>query len=75
MYGQMQKNGSSLYPTLDTPKEPLYSELRALPHASSDSMMIMAMFRIQYDALLFERHKWHHSWQDSVERLSICSNI
>ena len=47
MCGQMQKNGSSLYPTLDDPKEPLYSELRALPHASPDSMMIMAMFRIQ----------------------------
>lgn len=55
MCGQMQKNGSSLYPTLDDPKEPLYSELRALPHASPDSMMIMAMFRIQYDALIFER--------------------
>ncbi len=55
MFGQMQKNGSSLYPTLDAPKEPLYSELRALPHASPDSMMIMAMFRIQYDALIFER--------------------
>ena len=55
MCGQMQKNGSSLYPTLDDPKEPLYSELRPLPHASPDSMMIMAMFRIQYDALIFER--------------------
>ena len=55
MFGQMQKNGSSLYPTLDAPKEPLYSEFRALPHASPDSMMIMAMFRIQYDALIFER--------------------
>ncbi|MEY3314101.1 MAG: hypothetical protein RLZZ578_1621 [Bacteroidota bacterium] len=55
MFGQMQKNGSSLYPTLDAPKEPLYSELKALPHASPDSMMIMAMFRIQYDALIFER--------------------
>lgn len=56
MSGQMQKNGSSLYPTLDAPKEPLYTEIRGLPHASPDSMNILTMFRIQYDVLIFERN-------------------
>ena len=55
LIAQVQKNGSSLYPTLDSPREPLYSELRALPHKSSDSMMILALFRIQYDVLVFEK--------------------
>ena len=55
LIAQVQKNGSSLYPTLDSPREPLYSELRALPHKSSDSMIILAMFRIQFDVLIFEK--------------------
>ena len=57
MNAQMQKNGSSLYPTLDAPKEPLYTEIRGLPHASPDSMNILTMFRIQYDVLIFERNE------------------
>ena len=52
---QVQKNGSSLYPTLESQREPLYTEIRTLHHSSEDSMTILAMFRIQYDALLFEK--------------------
>jgi hypothetical protein len=52
---QVQKNGSSLYPTLESQREPLYTEIRTLHHFSEDSMTILAMFRIQYDALLFEK--------------------
>jgi len=55
IFAQIQKNGSSLYPTLESQREPLYTEVRALYHASEDSMTILAMFRIQYDALLFEK--------------------
>lgn len=55
LFSQIQKNGSSLYPTLESQREPLYIEVRALHHASEDSMTILAMFRIQYDALLFEK--------------------
>jgi len=52
---QVQKNGSALYPTLESEKEPLYTEVRALSHSSEDSMNVLIMFRIQYDALTFER--------------------
>lgn len=55
MQAQIQKNGSSLYPTLESQREPLYTEIRTLHHSSEDSMIILAMFRIQYDALLFEK--------------------
>ena len=51
---QVQKNGSSLYPSLQVQREPLYSEIRALHHTSEDSMNILVMFRMQYDAMLFE---------------------
>ncbi|MFM8456529.1 MAG: hypothetical protein ACKOAK_07160, partial [Ignavibacteria bacterium] len=55
LFSQIQKNSSSLYPTLESQREPLYIEVRALHHASEDSMTILAMFRLQYDALLFEK--------------------
>lgn len=56
VFSQIQKSGSSLYPTLNSNREQLYTELRALPHKSSDSMLILVLFRIQYDALIFEKN-------------------
>jgi GWxTD domain-containing protein len=55
MISQIQKNGSSLYPTLESQREPLYTEIRTVHHSSEDSMSILVMFRIQYGALLFEK--------------------
>jgi GWxTD domain-containing protein len=55
LFAQVQKQPSSLYPTLDSQRESLYTEVRALHHASEDSMTIISLFRIQYDALIFEK--------------------